>query len=226
MTRPNFEDCIVEINTEIIKRKSKWTLTALAWLDYDDVSQILRIHIHKKWHLYDPTRPLGPWVNRVISSQIKNLVRNLYSNFSRPCLRCAAAEGDDLCSIYTKQCKSCPLYANWEKTKKRAHDTKLPVPLENHVQEVFNQCNDSIDIEKSSANLHARMEQVLKPTEWKVYKSLYIDDKTEEETAKMLGYKTNELGRSPGYKMLMNIKKSIIIKAHKCLDNDEVDIVA
>ena len=71
----HFEDCIDIIDTEITKRKNKWNLTALAWMDFDDVSQILRIHIFRKWHLYDQTKKLTPWINRIISNQIKNLIR-------------------------------------------------------------------------------------------------------------------------------------------------------
>ena len=46
-----FENFIDEINAEISKRRNKWNLTALTWMDFDDVSQILRIHIYKIWHL-------------------------------------------------------------------------------------------------------------------------------------------------------------------------------
>ena len=104
--RPRFEDVIKEINTEIQKRKGKWNLTILSWMDFDDDAQIIRIHIYKKWHLYDPQKPLSPGLNRIISNQIKNLIRNNYGNFSRPCLKCAAAEGEDLCTIYQKQCNT------------------------------------------------------------------------------------------------------------------------
>ena len=45
--KPRFEDFIEPIDKEIRKRKSKWNLTALSWMDFDDVSQILRIHIFK-----------------------------------------------------------------------------------------------------------------------------------------------------------------------------------
>ena len=83
--------------------------------------------------MYDKAKPLAPWINRIITNQIKNLIRNNYGNFTRPCLRCAAAESTDLCTIYEKQCNTCPLYAQWEKTKKRAHDAKLPLALDNHV---------------------------------------------------------------------------------------------
>lgn len=220
-----FEDSINQINVEINKRRNKWNLTVLAWMDFDDVSQILRIHIHKKWDKYDQTKALSPWLNRIISNQIKNLLRNIYGNHCRPCLRCAAAEGEDGCRLYSKQCNDCPFYAHWEKSKKSAHDIKLPVSLEVHSQEVFNMSNDIIDIEKTAANVHSKMEKILKPFEFKVYKCLYIDHLGEEETAKIMGYRTSEKGRTAGYKQLKNIKKSIITKVKKCLADGEIDIV-
>ena len=79
-----FEESIDFINQEIKKRRNKWCLTSLNWIDFDDVSQIIRIHIYEKWHLYDKDKPLGPWLNRIISNQIKNLIRNNYGNYSRP----------------------------------------------------------------------------------------------------------------------------------------------
>jgi len=194
-------------------------------MDYDDVSQILRIHIHKKWHLYDQAKPLAPWLNRIISNQIKNLIRNNYGNYCRPCLKCAAAEGNDLCEIYGKQDSACPLYATWEKTKKRAHDLKIPLPLENHSQEVFNQSGDFFDIESNIIKLHKKMKETLKPIEWKVYLGLYVHNKSEKEVAHELGYKTSEKNRSPGYKQITNIKKSIITKVKKHLDRNDIDII-
>lgn len=225
MKKPSFESKFQEINVEIYKRKHKWSLTSLAWMDFDDVSQILRIHIHKKWKMYDPNQPLAPWINRIVSNQIKNLIRNNYGNYSRPCLKCAAAEDEDHCSIYGKQCNSCPLYAAWEKNKKNAHDTKLPLALENHTQEVHKMQDSKIDIEKSAKNIHKKMQQVLKPTEWKVYQLLYIDHKDEDQVANSMGYKTSEKNRAPGYKQVQNIKKSIMIKVKKYLYSDDVDIV-
>jgi len=220
-----FEDCIETIDTEIIKRKNKWNLTALSWMDFDDVSQILRIHIFKKWHLYDQTKKLSPWVNRIISNQIKNLIRNNYGNYVRPCLKCAASEGEDLCAIYKKQSVSCPLYKNWYKNKKSAYDTKLPIALENHPQEVSTIQNQaSFDIDSASEKLHKKMKSVLKANEWLVYEYLYIQHLSEEQAAKKMGYKTSEKNRSPGYKQIKNLKKSIITKVKKFLNNDEIDI--
>ena len=219
-----FEDCIKDIDAEITKRRAKWSLSAISWMDYEDVSQILRIHIYKKWHLYDQKKPLAPWLNRIISNQIKNLIRNNYGNYARPCLKCAASEGGDLCTIYGKQDSTCPLFSNWENSKKIAHNIKIPVPLENHSQEVYNQSENKIDLNENIYRVHKKMQEILKPLEWKVYNYLYIENKTEEEAAKLMGYKTNEQNRSPGYKQIKNIKRTIIQKVKDNIDNGNIDI--
>lgn len=223
-SKVTFESKISEINQEISKRRHKWSLTTLAWMDFNDVAQILRIHIYRKWNMYNPKQPLAPWINRIVSNQIKNLIRNNYGNYSRPCLKCAAAENDDGCNIYGIQCNKCPLYAKWEKSKKSAHDIKLPVALENHTQEVHNIIEDEIDIEKAAQNIHIRMRQVLKPIEWKFYELHYIQHKSEEDTAKSMGYKTSEKNRKIGYKQVKNLKKAIMIKVKKHLYNGDIDL--
>lgn len=220
-----FENHLEFIDREIFKRKSKWNLAILAWMDFEDVAQILRIHICKKWNLYDPARPLAPWVNRVISSQIKNLIRNNYGNYCRPCLKCAAAEGEDGCNIYDKQCSQCPLFENWEKSKKSAYETKLPVSLELHSQEVFEKSQENIDIERTSQNIYEKMKLVLRPNELKIYEYLYVQHRSEEDVAKLMGYKTTEKDRSPRYKQIRNIQKNIIKKVKELLSEGEIDIV-
>ena len=220
-----FEDCIEIIDLEIRKRRSKWNLTAVTWIDFDDVSQIIRIHIFNKWNLYDSSKPLVPWINRIISNQIKNIIRNNYGNYSRPCLKCAAAEPEDLCNIYEKQCNACPLYAHWEKNKKKAYDTKLPLPLEHHVKEVYSRFDQSINIENVANALHKKMRELLKPVEWKVYNYLYIEHKEESDVANLMGYSTSEKNRSPGYKQIKQIKKKIINVAKKVIHDGELDLL-
>ena len=160
-----------------------------------------------------------------IANQIKNLIRNNYGNFTRPCLKCAAADWDDKCKIYKEQCNRCPLYARWEKYKKGAFDTKLPVPLENHSQEVYDIAEDNFDLLKSTESLNKALKRVLKPNEWIVYQTLCLQNKKEEEVAKMLGFKTSEKGRCPGYKQIKNIKKIILFKAKKCIENGEIEFI-
>lgn len=122
-----FEESIDIIDQELQKRKHKWTLSAVPSIDFDDVCQIIRLHIWRKWHLYDQTRPFESWLNTVISHQIRNLLRNNYSRFVKPCLRCSCNEGNDLCSLYTTQCDMCPLLNKWLKLKKPAYDINLPI---------------------------------------------------------------------------------------------------
>ena len=215
-----FEDCIEKIDLEINKRRSRWNLTALSWMDFDDVSQIIRIHIFKKWHLYDQSKSLAPWINTLISNQIKNLIRNNYGNYCRPCLKCAAAESDSLCYIYGTQCSSCPLFAQWEKTKKAAYLTKLPTPLESVQQETEKLELQEFDFNTVLKRLNLKLKKVLKSNEWTVYENLYLKNKTEQEVAKILGYKTSEKNRSPGYKQIKNIKKSIIEKAKEIISEN------
>ena len=76
-----FEEQYVFIDKEIKKRRGKWFLDSLAWFDFEDVEQISRFHIFKKWDQWDQKRPLEPWVNRIISNQLKHILRNNYMKF-------------------------------------------------------------------------------------------------------------------------------------------------
>ena len=72
--------------------------------------------------------------------------------------------------------------------------------------------------------LNSKMKEILKPAEWKIYKALYIDNMSEEDAASLMGYKTNEKNRVPGYKQIKNVKKAIIQKVKKVISNGEVEI--
>ena len=222
--QPKFEDCLHTIDAEIAKRRHKWNLTSITWMDYDDVSQILRIHIFKKWHQYEPSRPLAPWLNTIITNQLRNLIRNVYSNYARPCLKCEAAIDTDGCAIYSQQCNSCPLYAYWQQRKQPANFIKMPLSIENHSYEVKSISDNFFDASEHAPKIHEKMKQILKPNEWVVYEGLFITHKDEAVIAKELGYITNEKGRDPGYRQIKNIRKMIIDKVKQCLASGEIDI--
>lgn len=222
---PNFEDNIDFINTEIAKRRNLWNMSSVQWMDFDDVAQIVRIHINDKWKLYNPIQPLGPWLNRVISHRIKNIIRDIWGNYVRPCVRCCAAEGENLCKIYGSQCADCPLFAAWEKSKKKAYEVKMTLPIEHFMNEQDIGYHDTQDIDVVAKTIHAKMKTILKPIEWIIYKSLFIEHLSEEEVAAKMGYKSNETNRRPGYKQLRNVRKAIMDKVKKALANDEIDII-
>ena len=219
-----FESIIDLIDTEISKRRHKWTLSAISWMDFDDVSQIIKFHIYKKWSLYDNSKPLLPWVNRIISNQIKNIIRNNYGNYARPCLKCAAFMGESSCRIYGEDLTNCPLFLNWNNTKKNAYDIKMAFSIEDHPYEVSNSTEDYVDIQKSTQSLHNTMKKILKPIEWQVYELLYIKQKSEEQKCKALKLKFDKKVKTGYNKQLRNIQKAIITKARKAIYEGEVDI--
>jgi DNA-directed RNA polymerase specialized sigma24 family protein len=219
-----FEKNLDLINAEILKRKNKWTLSALNWIDFEDVAQIVRFHLYKKWNLYDPAKPILPWINRIISNQIKNIIRNNYGNYARPCLKCAASLGDSGCRIYGEQNSICPMYENWKNTKKNAYDIKMAVSIEDHPAEINNRSQESLDIQKATANLNIVMQKVLKPMEWQVYDLLYIQLKNEEQVCKILKLKFDKSSKTGYNKQLRNIQKSIIKKAKLVIRNGEIDL--
>ena len=226
-----YEDRFEVIDEELNKRKGKWFLNSLSWIDFDDVKQIIRTHLHKKWDQWDQERPLRPWLNRIISNQFKNILRNYYSNFAKPCLTCpfnqsgVTEEGEfGLCG-FTKsktQCGECPLYAKWERTKKAAYDIKMAVTIENHSHEIKYKNDNSFEIEEAERKLHLEMKNALNEKNYQIYEMLFIQNLTDEEVAAKLGYKTTEKGRKAGYKQIKNLKKQFKLRAEKILKTKDI----
>lgn len=229
--KTTYEDQQDIIEEELKKRQSKWFLNSLSWIDFDDVKQIIRVHVHKKWHLWDQSRPLRPWLNRTISNQLKNILRNYYSNFAKPCLNCpfnqsgVTEEGEaGLCGFTESkmQCSECPLYAKWEKTKKSAYQVKIPVALENHSHEVKSHNFNSFELDEATKKLNEQMKKSLTDKNYKIYQMLFIDNMSDEDVANKLGYKTSEKNRKAGYKQIKNLKKKFKQLAEKILKTKDI----
>ncbi len=221
MTKPHFKTLIPVIDREILKRKSKWTLTSL---DFDDVAQKIRIRIFKKYKTFDPNKgEVTHWLNKVITHCIFNILRDEYTKVAKPCvLKCPMNTGGDTCS-YTpsgKQCSECNAYKNWQKKKEVKYNIKQTVTLEHHAQEVENVQSDFVDIEASKLKIDIKIKDKLKPAEWKIYQLLYIENKSDEEVASIMEWSTSERGRKAGYQQLTNFKKIIISKARKIIEEE------
>jgi hypothetical protein len=222
--RPPFESCLDLINQEIAKRKSKWKLTSIAWMDFDDIEQRLRLHIFRKWDKWNPDMPLIPWLNTVITNQIINLVRNNYSNYARPCLSCPHNAGGIQCKLYGTQNNQCADYAKWEKTKKYAYDVKLPVSISD--ERIFGEGNEfdakasessSFDFDLSVVKIHELMLKNLNTVQSKVYTYLFIDCIEETKVIELLGYKNGST--KTGYKFVKKIRMQIIEIAKNVVKN-------
>jgi len=226
--KATYEEKFEIIDSLIKKRKNRWNLGALSWFDFDDVEQIIRAHIFKKWDQWDQSRALEPWVNRIITNQIKNILRNNYSNFLKPCYGCPFNQEDygieDGCS-FTKsgsQSRECPLFAKWAKTKQNAYNIKMASSLEGYEYAQASSVSTFMNWEQAQENLNVELKKVLNEKQYKVYKMLFIENKSEEEVAIEMGYKTSEKGRTAGYRQIKNLKKIYKKKAEEILKNKDI----
>ena len=230
MTDPEkilYEDKIDIINGEIRKRKHKWFLDSIPWISFEDVEQIIRLHIYHKWDQWDQKRDLKPWINKIISNQFKNILRNFYLNFAKPCSNCpfdSSIGGENLCS-FTKsgtQDNSCPLYKKWEKSKKSAHDVKIPLRLDAKEYESTEFSANTFNVDLAVVAVQKHLKADLSERHYKIYKMLFIDNITEDQVARELGYKTNESGRKAGYKQIKNLRKFFKEKVIRIIKNKDI----
>lgn len=207
----SYEDKFPIIEKEIRKRKNKWQLSILRHMSFEDVEQILKLHIWKKWHLWDQTRRLEPWISRVCSHQLMNLFRNLYTNYARPCVQCKHSLGEEGCEITPsgEQCQECPLYAKWCKSKKNGYHIKMPLELENHAQEVNNRVDDNINYKENFRRLHIELEKVLSAFQMTAFNLLFIEQKDDNEAAQILGIKDDPKAKTSRRKQISSIKEEL-----------------
>ena len=211
---------------ELLKRyRPKWQLSALAWMDYDDVCQIIRLHIYKKWHLWDQSRPFRPWASMIVSNQIKNLIRNNYSSFAKPCLRCPHNMGANNCS-FTKskeQDESCPDFLKWKKKKEGAFNIKLPLVLEEGIATGTSNIKDFLDYKTSSKKLHKLVMDQLNEKHKKIYYMLYVENMDDNDVAMKFGFKADAAKRKkPRYKQMANLKKKFYTIALKIMKEHDI----
>lgn len=220
-----YEDLVPEIESLLNRYRSKWQLNSIAWLDYDDVCQIIRTHIYKKWHLWDQSRAFRPWASMLISNQIKNLIRNHYGNFAKPCLRCSFYLGGDECG-FTKsktQDDECSDFKKWKNKKEGAFNLKMPVSLDSliSVQDKINE--DELDYDKKSKKIHGLVMAELSEKHKKIYELLFVEHLEEEEVAKKFGFKKDTSKRkTPRYKQINNLKKKFYNIALKIITEEDL----
>lgn len=219
-----FEDKYAIIDKAVNKKRKKWQLAAIAWMDYDDVAQIIKLHICKKWSMWDQSKPLEPWIGRIISNQLKNIIRNNYTNYVRPCLQCPHNGGEDQCNISPNGIQSsfCEPFAKWVKQKKSGYDLKMPLTLENHRQEAEERIDGTFFSFEQLDHLNRELKKTLSEKHYVAYTMLFFEEKTEEEVAAFMGYKTNEKNRAIGYKQIKNLKKLFREKALLLLKNKDI----
>jgi len=224
--KPNkftYEDFSDVIDSAIKKQRSKWRLNAVKWFDFDDVEQIIKTHISKKWHMWDQERPLEPWIGRIIANQMRNLIRNHYGNYVKPCSNCKFARGDECTETRTKkQDSTCKLYAKWAKSKKMGLELKIPMSTEDFATEIQGRAYTDFDFSTSLRRLNIQMEIKLTNTHYVAYRMLYFEDKTEEDVARFMGYKISPQKKKLGYRQVKNLKKKFLEVALEILQEHDI----
>ena len=162
-------------------------------------------HVYQKLHSYNPEQPIGNWTSTVCINRFKNILRDFFYKSAPPCLGCASYENDGLCRIYGNCSSACPLYADWQKSKKANHDVSLPLPISNHENETHNTQYDTFDLPEKLKEVTEELRKVLSDGEFLVFESLFLECRNETETAAHLGYKSDKL-RGSGNRQIQNIR--------------------
>ncbi len=216
-----YEDLSDTIENELKKRRGRWRCRRL---DFEEAAQLCRIRIFTKFDKWDQTLPFVNWANRLITNCLINIVRDNVVRYERPCVKCAFNDGNGLCRVTPSkiQCGECKFYREWEQKGKHAFDVKRPVSIENHTDEVSNMQGDFFNVGEAKIHLEVLLKDVLTPKELKVFKWMFIDNRSDEFIATKMGFTTNEPGRKPGYRMLKNYRDAILKKAKEVLENSDI----
>jgi|TARA_B100001059_G_scaffold77521_1_gene75239 DNA-directed RNA polymerase specialized sigma24 family protein len=205
--KKKYEDFQDLIDLAVKKQKSRWRLDAIKWFDFEDVEQVVKSHIAQKWHMWDQTRPLEPWLSRVITNRMWNLIRNHYGSYIKPCSTCIHAR-DELCAKTKSgnQDVSCKDFAKWSKKKKYGLELKTAGSLD-ETDSIGNvRCNSHFDYDGHIDKLNQEMRNRLSEKHFTAYHMLYFEECSEEDIAIFMGYKITDATRKTGYRQVKNLK--------------------
>ena len=209
-----FEQRYDSIVYEIEKRRKKWTLVSTP---FDDISQRILSRVYLNYNQFNAKKGVfSHWVNRIISNEIKNALRDLHYAHSRPCIQgkggCVFNTGEETCSKTPsgKQCSECLAYKLWEARKKSHNALEQTLPLENHLREVDMRPSEGyVDYDAVKAIIDEEILTKLSRHDQKLYKLLFIQNKEEREVGKIMKYKPSKR-MYPGYLTILKFKKKVI----------------
>lgn len=233
VTLKTYEDCSLEIDSILASKRSFWTLDSISNVDYDDISQIIRIHIHNKFDQWNQDFPFAPWAAKLINRQIINLKKKFYGRLAPPCQTCEFNIGGGQCSFTPSGGKTseCPKFAKWEVTKGVGYKMLLAESTDKAYDsdpegesQITLESSYSPDYAAASDRLHQLVMAGLPAKMQKLYRWLYIEHRSDEFISKAMNFKTTEEGKLPGYRQITNIKKVLVGRAKEIMK--DIDIFA
>ncbi len=226
-----FEDVVLELDDILKSKRSFWNLEAVSHIDYDDISQIIRLHIHAKFNQWDQKDPFKPWASKIVNNQISNLKEKHYGRFAPPCRTCEHDLGENRCAFTSCGVKTeeCPELSKWQKSKESAYrmllaesSDKAYVDDPEGESRIKIQSAPDLDYFKASDKLHVLMLKGLNEKSQKMYRLLFIESRSDDYISKEMGYKTSEEGMKPGYRQISSMKKMLIARAKKIMKENDV----
>lgn len=196
---------LAELDKLLKAAEIKWNLN-LGFMCYEDIQQIIRIHIARKINLFDPERgKFSTWAKRVINNQILNQKKKNFLRYLLPCEDCPNAgcgRGPN------SKSKTCPIQDKWSKNKIQANNIHFAASLDESFEgeeaAKIQVAGTLVNLEAAAEKFHAMMLDALEDRVREFYQLKYIDGKTEREIAKIFGFSTSETNRCPGYRQIHN----------------------
>jgi DNA-directed RNA polymerase specialized sigma24 family protein len=231
LIKKTFSDISAELDLILSSKRSFWNLSALSHIDYDDISQEIRLHIHSQFGMWDQSLPFGPWAAAVVNNQISNLKEKYYGRFAPPCRKCKYDLGENRCEFTScgQKTDECQKLRDWRAGKEAsyrlilAESTDTCVKNDHHYeQKVKIAAESNPDYEKAGDRLHELVMKGLNPISQKIYRLLFIEGKTDKEVSDEMGYRTSENGKKPGYRRISGMKKILIKRAKKIMRDHDV----
>lgn len=224
-----FEERYKETVMWVEKRRRRIDLANLEWAD---IRQLLLIRVSQQYSKYDRFKgPYKNWVNKVLTRAICSIWRDFYAKVARPCVTgkggCVDNMGGTLCRRTPSgvQCSECPAYRDWEQRKGDHHNITLPLPLDNHSQEVHSKQSDFMDIEGKKAIIDRKMRERLTRAEWKLYKAIIIQHKSDAEASRIMGFKKKRGSNSKmpaGYAVILAARHRFVEIAREIIEAEHL----
>lgn len=229
--KKKFEDIVGELDLILRGKRGFWNLEAICHVSYEDVCQIIRLHVYSQFDQWNQELPFHPWAARLINNQISNLKEQYYGKFAPPCRKCDDDLGSNLCGRTESgiKCSECPFFAKWEQKKEAAYRVILAESADKAYYEdedgegrIKIEAAQSPDYFLASSRLHQMVMNGLNDKMKKVYRLLYIENRSDDYVAKEMGFKTNEKGKRPGYRSIWGMKREIVARAKEIMKETDI----
>lgn len=216
VTRPEYEKNMDTIDECLSSKKHKWNSNTVIWKQWEDVSQDIKIHFYLQWYQYDRSKPLKPWLTKIIDNQIFNIKRNAWGKFVKPCVSCDASLPSGMCKLFTYQSDECFQYAHWQKNKEIAYNLNNASSIDFPNQKKSELAVIQVEFHKMVFEIEDELKFKMTPREQEFYELYFVRNLPEDEVVEKMNLHQPTDGSKN--KTIKNFEKSIGLKAAKILN--------